>query len=112
MSKPRTTEVLTISLPPAMARELEKAQKAEHRTRSELVRQALRDYLRARALPVYTPTRAELRSLARGRAEIRRGEYVTLDELRAYLATHPSKVRAEGHRPRSAARPRATARRA
>jgi len=94
-----------------MARELEKAQKAEHRTRSELVRQALRDYLRARALPVYTPTAAELRGIARGRAEIRRGDYVTLDELRTYLATHPPKVRAESDRPRSAARSRQTRRR-
>jgi len=32
-------------------------------------------------MPVYTPTARELRELERGRAEMARGEYVTLDEL-------------------------------
>jgi metal-responsive CopG/Arc/MetJ family transcriptional regulator len=32
----------TVSLPPAMAKEIERAMKMEHRTRSELVREALK----------------------------------------------------------------------
>jgi len=39
---------MTISLPPAMVRQLEKVRKQEHRTRSELMREALRHYLDSR----------------------------------------------------------------
>lgn len=41
----RTTVTFTISLPPAMGAELEEMQRKEHRTRSELVREALRWYI-------------------------------------------------------------------
>lgn len=41
----RTTIRFTISLPPAMAAKVEALQKEEHRTRSELVREALRCYV-------------------------------------------------------------------
>ena len=40
----RKTELLVASIPPAMMREVERLKKAEHRTRSELVREALRTY--------------------------------------------------------------------
>lgn len=42
----RTTVTYTISLPPEMAVQLEEAMKKEHRTRSELVREALRIYFK------------------------------------------------------------------
>ena len=42
---PRTTVVWNISLPPSMAREAETIAKKEARTKSELVREALRQYL-------------------------------------------------------------------
>ncbi len=35
---------------------------------------------------VYTPTRAELRAVSRGRTAIRRGDFVTVDDLRTSLA--------------------------
>ena len=108
---PRHTVTLTISLPPDMAREVEKARKAEHRTSSELWREAMRAYLRSRNLPVYTPTAAELRALQRGRAEIGRGDYLTLDELRASLATDRPQASAKNSRPRSSARTRKAPRR-
>lgn len=38
----RKRHAMTISLPPAMAKEFERVRKAEHRTQSELVREALR----------------------------------------------------------------------
>lgn len=44
---PQQTAVVTISLPVPMAREVDRRRKAGHRTRSELVRDALRFYLRA-----------------------------------------------------------------
>jgi metal-responsive CopG/Arc/MetJ family transcriptional regulator len=43
----RNTVTFTILLPPEMAAELEDLMKKEHRTRSELVREALRRYFRA-----------------------------------------------------------------
>ncbi len=44
----RVTRTVTISLPPEMATELELVRKLEHRTRSELVREALRQYFSRR----------------------------------------------------------------
>ena len=41
----RVTVTFTISLPPEMAEELEEVRKREHRTRSELIREALRRYV-------------------------------------------------------------------
>ena len=43
----RVTVTFSISLPPEMAAELEEIRKKEHRTRSELLREALRRYVSA-----------------------------------------------------------------
>jgi metal-responsive CopG/Arc/MetJ family transcriptional regulator len=40
----RTTAIFSVSLPPEMVAKLEQVRKEEHRTRSELVREALRHY--------------------------------------------------------------------
>ena len=76
----RTTDTLTISVPPAMAKQMEKVQKAEHRTRSELLREAWRQYFESR-YGAYSPTKAELAAIRKGRAEFKRGEYITLSQL-------------------------------
>ncbi len=100
----RTRQTMTVSLPPAMIRAVEKVRKAEHRTRSELIREALRAYFSARrTFPTYTPTPRELQDIEKGRAEIRRGDYYTLDELRAELAGQRRKVSAKAHRSRASA---------
>jgi len=44
----RTTKVLTLSLPPEMAEQVGKFAQEEGMTRSELFREALRDYMRKR----------------------------------------------------------------
>ncbi|MBC7343715.1 MAG: ribbon-helix-helix protein, CopG family [Clostridia bacterium] len=44
----RDTVIWTISLPPQMAQKAEEAARRESRTRSELVREALRQYMAAR----------------------------------------------------------------
>lgn len=44
----RTTRTWTVSLPPGLVREGERAAKEENRTKSELVREALRMYLEER----------------------------------------------------------------
>jgi metal-responsive CopG/Arc/MetJ family transcriptional regulator len=41
----RITITFSISIPPEMAKELEELMKKEHRTRSELLREALRRYM-------------------------------------------------------------------
>jgi predicted transcriptional regulator len=71
---------MTISLPPAMVKQVEALRRAENRTRSELVREALRTYFSTR-FPVVAASKSELAAIRRGRAQIRRGEYVTLDQL-------------------------------
>ena len=47
----RTTRTWTISLPPEMGRLAQALAKAEHRTKSELVREALRRYFTQRHQP-------------------------------------------------------------
>jgi CopG family transcriptional regulator/antitoxin EndoAI len=46
----RTTKTLSISLPPAQLKDAERLAKKEHRTLSELVREALRSYQYQRQL--------------------------------------------------------------
>ena len=75
----RTTDTLTISLPPAMAKQMERVQKEEHRTRSELLREAWRQYFEGR-YGSYTSTNTELAAIRKGRAAIKRGEFVTLEK--------------------------------
>ncbi len=41
----RTTKIMTLSLPPEMAKEVETLVKEENRTKSELFREALRKYI-------------------------------------------------------------------
>jgi len=81
ITKPRTK--LSISLPAAMVEEVERTRQVEHRTRSELVREALRTYFATSRLPEEEPTPEEIRALRRGRAAVARGDFVALDELRA-----------------------------
>ncbi len=44
----RTTKILTLSLSPEMLKELEEIAKVENRTKSELLREALRQYVSRR----------------------------------------------------------------
>ena len=93
---------MTISLPPAMVRQFEQVRKAESRTRSELVREALRAYFEAR-YPAVPPTRAELLALRRGRAAVRRGDTLP---LRQFLHGLESRARRSGTKglPKTAAK--------
>lgn len=93
----RTTQTMTVSLPPEMVEQFEKVRQAEHRTRSELVREALRVYF----YRVVEPTKSELAAIRRGRGEIARGQYVTLEQLRDALATSRRKTRAKSPRKNS-----------
>jgi metal-responsive CopG/Arc/MetJ family transcriptional regulator len=61
----RTRNTVTISLPPAMLRSVERVRKAENRTMSELFREMIRVYENRRS--TYTPTSAEKRAIDVGR---------------------------------------------
>ena len=71
---------MTISLPPEMISEVERVRKMEQRTRSELVREALRTYF-AKRIAVAQPRPAERAAVKRGREQYQAGEFVTLDEM-------------------------------
>jgi len=75
-----------------MLEELDRIRKAEHRTRSELVREAFRLYF-VRRYGEVKPTRQELRALERGRAAMRKGDLITLDQLNRALDAPPRKAR-------------------
>lgn len=85
---------MTVSLPPAMVRQFEAVRKAESRTRSELVREALRVYFESRYSPVQ-PTKAELAALRRGRAAFRRGDAVSLGDFLQGLESPTRRPRAK-----------------
>jgi metal-responsive CopG/Arc/MetJ family transcriptional regulator len=76
----RTRQTMTVSLPPEMIEQVERVRKTEHRTRSELVREALRTYIAAR-FPAVTPSVEDIRALRRARREHARGQFVNLDDL-------------------------------
>ena len=63
----RSTDTLTISLPPELASEIDRLAKQEGRTRSELFREAFRQYAERRRhwdqLFAYGETRASSKSL-------------------------------------------------
>ena len=77
---PKTAKV-TISLPEELLAKADATGKREHRTRSELMCEALRHYLRITTLTVEGPTDEERTAIEAGRAEHARGETVTHDEL-------------------------------
>lgn len=94
----RIRRTMTVSLPPEMVAEVDTVRRAEHRTRSELVREALRTYFVHR-LPAAEATLAERAAIARGRAEFKRGEYLSLDQLKGELKRGAKQSMEPGRRP-------------
>ncbi len=86
---------MTVSLPAAMIREVEEVRKAEQRTRSELVREALRTYFSQRRIRDAAASPAELRAIRRGRAAYARGDFVTLDQLLHEMGSPRRRARAK-----------------
>lgn len=63
---PRTTKTITISLPPQMADQVEQVMQEEGRTKSELLREALRRYMQERqwlSLKRYASSRANAKGI-------------------------------------------------
>jgi len=94
-----------------MAHELERVRRNEHRTRSELVREALRYYIRAadartvkrRSVELLEeqPTDDEVASIAVGNKEFRLGNFVTFNQLRHELDDRRQRPRAKKSQARS-----------
>lgn len=76
----RTTETMTVSLPPALVRQFEQVRKLESRTRSELVREALRVYFESR-YPAVEATADERLALRKGRKALQKGDAVSLAQF-------------------------------
>jgi hypothetical protein len=87
----------SIKLPAAVIRGVNRAARKENRNPSELAAEALQWYFLIHKIPEETPTPAELRAIRRGRAAFKRGDYITLDELRREdgLVRRPRRVRAK-----------------
>jgi len=97
----KQTHVVAVSLPKELFRELEAMRLKRFQKRSEIVKEALREYIelhlrsaRGAVLAVREAparyddaamTAVERAAFERGEAEYRRGEYLTLEELRARL---------------------------
>jgi Arc/MetJ-type ribon-helix-helix transcriptional regulator len=86
---------MTVSLPPALLCQFEEVRKKESRTRSELVREALRAYFESR-YPVDSPAPDELSALRRGRSAYNRGDAVTLKAFLNDVDPHHHRSGAKG----------------
>ena len=103
MPKQKPTTLLTISLPRAMAAQVERIRKAEQRGRSELVREALRTYFAlARNFPVERATVADIRAMKQAPRESERGETTTLEAYIRPLPPRTLKTSKKRPRPTSA----------
>jgi predicted transcriptional regulator len=78
--------------------ELDRLGKHKHRTRAELLREAVRQYLSGeprQQIPIADPEPGELEALQHGRAQTARGEYVLLEDLLGDLDTNRRARRGE-----------------
>ena len=80
-----TTKRITISLPEDIVRASDEVAAKRECSRSALVEDALRWYLRVQDLPWDEATPEEIEAIERGRAEIARGEFVTFEEVKRDL---------------------------
>jgi predicted transcriptional regulator len=93
MAKPANS----IKLPAAVVRRVNRAARRENRNPSDLAAEALQWFFQVREIPEETPTLAELQAIRRGREAFKRGDYITLDELREKEAVvrRPHRARAK-----------------
>lgn len=83
-----SSKMISVSIPEEMLPEIDTAARKEHRSRSELIREALRRYLSSesgRMIPVDDAQPDEAAAVERGRQEIKRGEFVRLEDLQHEL---------------------------
>jgi predicted transcriptional regulator len=71
-----------IELPPAIGRRVNRTARKQRRKPSDVAVEAIDQYLTLSRVPEEIPTPDELRAIRRGEAAIKRGDSITLDELR------------------------------
>jgi predicted DNA-binding protein len=81
----RTKKTVTTALPPEELRALDRVRKRDNLTRAQALREAIRRYVSQdsdRKIPVEDALPAEIEAIEEGQAQIARGEYVLLDDLK------------------------------
>ena len=81
-----SSKTLSVTIPEELYALLDEQRKAGHYSRSEFVREALRRFL---TIPSVDATPEEIAVINRGREEIARGDFSTLDEVVAELNDKP-----------------------
>ena len=85
----RTAKTVIVSLPPVMLDELDRIRRQERRTRSELLREALRRYMadagQGRVIPVEDALPDEIEAIRQGKKDLARGETISLEALQNEL---------------------------
>jgi predicted transcriptional regulator len=76
---------ITVSLPGNVVRAADEVATKRECSRSALIEDALRWYLRVQDLPWEEATPEEIEAIERGRAEIARGEFVSFEEIKREL---------------------------
>ena len=105
-----------------MAKEIERARKEEHRTRSEFVREELRHYMgrsadlrrmrkRINELPEEELTAHEIEAIEEAQRAIRKGNLITLEQVRHAMGHRLQQPGREKSQANSRRRSRTTARR-
>jgi metal-responsive CopG/Arc/MetJ family transcriptional regulator len=82
-------KTLSISLPPQLVEELDRVRRREHRTRSEILSEALRRYImiaaRSHTVPIEDALPEEIEAMRRAEEEYQRGQCVRLEDLQHEL---------------------------
>jgi predicted DNA-binding protein len=88
----RTQKTVTTSLPPEELVVLDRVRKRDNLTRAEALREAIRRYVSQdsdRKIPVEDALPDEIEAIEEGQAQIARGEYVLLDDLKHQMGRPP-----------------------
>ena len=83
----------SIEVPAAVARRIARTAKQQRRNPSEIATEAILWYFSRRSLPIEAATPAEMRSIRRGEAAFRKGDYITLDEYFRSVGNRPRRAR-------------------
>lgn len=86
----------TIELPPAIGRRVDRTARKQRRKPSDIAVEAIEQYFNLSRPPEEIPTPAETRAIRQGEAALKRGDYISLDELRTEeVARRPRRTRAK-----------------
>ena len=88
----RAKKTVSVALPQEELVALDRLRKRDNLTRAQALREAIRRYVSQdskRAIPVEDALPDEIEAIEKGQAEIARGEYVLLDDLKHEMGRPP-----------------------